>query len=322
MAATPSLPSSRVSGCRGNPQILEGGGPAPPILSGPSGRGSVRAPSPGGQPVSRPGSSSTFLAASSCGAADLIGKLRFEQVVVEADDDQLVLGLFGHGALSRAGDGAAADDGLPLLGLLDSCRCFGNPRTAGQATRSYARGGYGSCPVLPFWSRLVAAGTAAASTVDLVPGAVASAWFSRGTGRGKGVGFGAGTGAAGPAPMTSLPGGTLACGFWVCDFAVLRICRITAGSAPDPGAASPGQCVPGRSAASPIHSEAGCRCRHGGCRWPLPLLVHGRTGLPHSPRCLPPAGGGCGRPTMSVMNRPAGLARDGFAAFRATPVLR
>jgi hypothetical protein len=51
------------------------------------------------------------------GTADLVGELGFEQVVIEADDDQLALGLLGHGSLSSAGDGAEADDGLPRLGL-------------------------------------------------------------------------------------------------------------------------------------------------------------------------------------------------------------
>jgi len=122
------------------------------------------------------------------GAADLIGKLRFEQVVVEADDDQLAFGLFGHGSLSRAGDGVAAEDGLPLLGLprqLPPFRQSADGRACHNELRERA---YGSCPVLPFWSRLVAAGTAAASTVELVPGAVVPAWLSRGTGKREGGG--------------------------------------------------------------------------------------------------------------------------------------
>jgi hypothetical protein len=44
--------------------------------------------------------------------------LRFQQVIVDPDDDQLALGLFGHGLLSGAGTGVAANDGLLLLGLL------------------------------------------------------------------------------------------------------------------------------------------------------------------------------------------------------------
>jgi hypothetical protein len=51
------------------------------------------------------------------GAAYLVGELRFEQVVVEADDDQLTLGLFGHGLLSTAGDGVAAFCGRLSCGL-------------------------------------------------------------------------------------------------------------------------------------------------------------------------------------------------------------
>jgi len=63
--ASPSSPFYCPSGCRVNQRTPEGGGPVLPVPLGPSGRGSVGAPSPGGQPASRPGSFSASLAASS-----------------------------------------------------------------------------------------------------------------------------------------------------------------------------------------------------------------------------------------------------------------